>query len=74
MKKAISNRFTPIEGPEENLSHVMAARLDPKELLSSLIFVERLFEKAGFNKEAKFGLLRYAVMEHMNLAQFVMYR
>lgn len=54
--------------PEEIISRAIAARLHPAELFSFLMGMESLFEKAGFNKEAKFGLLRNAVMEHMYLA------
>ena len=52
----------------------MAARLAFGELSGSLRNSDRLYEKAGFNDEAKFGLLRNAVMENLELAQFAIYR
>lgn len=53
----------------------MAALLSFGELNGSLLpSLDRLYEKAGFNDEAKFGLLRNAVMEHLELAHFAIYR
>ena len=52
----------------------MAARLSFGDLSVHLRNSDRLYEKAGFNDEAKFGLLRNAVMEHLELAQFAIYR
>ena len=51
-----------------------AARLSFRDLSGSLRNADRLYEKAAFNDEAKFGLLRNAVMEHLELAQFAIYR
>lgn len=36
--------------------------------------MSRLFDKANFNDEAKFGLLRSAMVQHLDLAQFAIYR
>ena len=52
----------------------MTCRLDSKDLLGSLRTMERLFDEAGFNDAAKFGMLRSAVMDHLYLAQFAIYR
>ena len=52
----------------------MASRLDSNDLLPSLNKIDRRFEKASFHVEAKFGLLRSAVMEHIDVSQFVLYR
>ena len=42
--------------------------------LGPLREMDRLYEKANFNEEEKFGLLRSAVMEHLDLAQFAIHR
>lgn len=36
--------------------------------------MDRCFEKAGFNPNVKFGLLRNSVMQVLDLAQFAIYR
>ena len=48
----------------------MAALLSFGDLNGSLRNLDRLYEKAGFNDEAKFGILCNAVIEHLELAQF----
>ena len=40
----------------------------------SHVGMDRTFNKAGFNDKEKFSLLRNAVMEHLDIAQFAMYR
>lgn len=52
----------------------MASRLTFGDLNGSLGGLTRLHGKAGFNDEAKFELLRNAVMEHLELAQVAIYR
>ena len=74
VKKALVERFGPVGSPEDVIRYAMAARLSFGDLSGSLRNSERLYEKAGFNDEAKFGLLRNVVMEHLELAQFVIYR
>lgn len=73
VKKEIYDRVIPIIRPEENISRAMAVQLDPADLLSSLFRMKTIFENAGFKNEAKFGLLRNVVMEHVDVAQFAMY-
>ena len=52
----------------------MVARLASRDLSGSLRNSYRLYEKAAFNDKSKFGVLRNAVMEHLELAQFSIYR
>ena len=73
-KKALVERFAPVESPEHVIRDAMAARLSFRDLSGSLRKADRLYEKAGFNDEARFGLLRNAVVEHLELAQFAIYR
>ena len=74
VKKAFSERFAPVESPEEVIRDAMASRLSFRDVSGSLRNSDRLYEKAGFNDDAKFGLLLNAVMEHLELAQFAIYR
>ena len=48
--------------------------MDKQDLLVSLRNLDRLYERAGFNDAAKFGVLRNAVVRHPDLAQFAAYR
>ena len=74
VKKALVERFAPVESPEDVIRDAMTGRLSFGDLSGSLRNSDRLDEKAGFNDEAKLGLLRNAVMEHLELAQFAIYR
>ena len=74
VKKALHDRFESVFEPEENIRPAVASRLDRNDLLASLNEMDRQFEKASFNTEAKFGMRRIAVMEHADVSQFVLYR
>ena len=74
VKKALLDRFESVPGPEETIRLAAASKLDADDLLGSLNEIDRRFDKAAFNAEAKFGLLRNAVMEHREVSQFVLYR
>lgn len=52
----------------------MAACLSFRDLNEFLRDLQSLYEKTGFNDEAKFGLLRNSVMEQLKLAQFAIFR
>ena len=52
----------------------MDARLSFGDLSGSLRNEDSLYERVGFIDEAKFGLLRNAVMVYLELAQFALYR
>ena len=73
VKKALVERLAPVESPEDVIWDAMAARISFRELSASLRNSDCLYEKARFNDEAKFGLLRNAVMEHLEVAQFAIY-
>ena len=74
VKDALMEHFKPQLQPDDHICQGMAAKLKNEDLLGSLREMDRLYEKANFNEEAKFGLLRSAVMEHLDLAQFAIYR
>lgn len=74
VKKSIIDKFAQTEEPEEYIRRAISVRLDDQDLLCWMTKMDRCFEKAGFNNEAKFGLLRKAVMGHGALAQFAVYR
>ena len=74
VKKSFIERFGKSEAPEESIQLAIAASLDPSNLRSSLTGMDSLFQKAGFDDNAKFGLMRRAVMEHAEIAQYVMFR
>ena len=74
VKKALIDRSDSVPEPEENIRLAVVSRLDGNDLLASLNEMDCRFEKASFNTEAKFGLLRSAVMEHVDVSQFVLYR
>ena len=70
VKKALVELFAPVESPEDVIRDAPRSFGDPS---GSLRNADRLYEKAGFNDEAKFGLLCNAVMEQLYLAQFAIY-
>ena len=74
VKHALVERFAVTEEPEDNIRRAIAARLDYQDLIGSLREMDRWLEKAGFNSEARFGLLRNSVMQFSDLAQFAIYR
>ena len=65
--------FESVTGPEEHLRRAVSSRLNQGDLLGSLTEMDRCFDKEAFNAEAKFGLLRNAVIEHADVAQIVLY-
>ncbi len=48
----------------------MEAKLDLDDLRGSIQQIERLYQMAGFNDEAKFGMLRQTVTYYRELSQF----
>ena len=74
VKKAMINRFESVTGPVEHIRRAVSGRLHQSDLLGSLNEIDRCFDKAAYDAEAKLGLLRNAVMEHADVAQFVLYR
>ena len=74
VKRALVERFASVESLEDVIRDAMAARISFGDLIWSLRNADRLYEKAGFNEEARLGLLRNAVMEHLELAQVAIYR
>ena len=74
VKKALADRFLVTARPEENIQKAMSCRQNAGSLLTSMDGMDKLYSKAGFNDEAKYGLLRNAVMEHLDVAQFAIYR
>ena len=59
---------------EECIQNAVNARLDGENLTESLNYLDRCYQQAGFNEEAKFGLLRQSVKEHVQLADFTLYK
>ena len=68
------DKFAQPEEPEEYIRRAISACLNDQDLLGSVAKMDSCFKKAGFNTEAKFGLLCKAVMGHGALAQFAVYR
>ena len=56
------DKFAQPEEPEEYIRRAASGCLDDQDLLGSMAKMDSFFEKAGFNTEAKFGLLCKAVM------------
>ena len=74
VKASFISHFKPIEAPQDIILRATSATLDKQDLLVSLRNLDRLYERAGFNDAAKFGVLRNAVVRHPDLAQFAAYR
>ena len=74
VKSALSDRFMETPRPEENIQKAMSCQLDIRNLLVSMDEIDKLYKKAGFSDEAKYGLLGNAVMAHLDVAQFAIYR
>ena len=62
--------FVKKADPDEIIRRAVEARLDFDRLKDSSDEIDELYEQAGFNEEAKFGLLRKAVMQDSALAHF----
>ena len=60
--------------PDNIILQSMATELKNEDLLWSFWEMDGLYENANFNEEAKFCRLRSAVIEHLDLAQFAIYR
>lgn len=52
----------------------MDSHIDPSKLVSPLRHIDCIFDKAGFNDMAMFGLLRKALTDIPDVLQFVIYR
>ena len=74
VRASFISHFKPIEAPQDIILRATSATLDKQDLLVSLRNLDRLYERAGFNDAAKFGVLRNAVVRHPDLAQFAAYR
>ena len=74
LKASFVLHFKPIEAPQDIILRATSATLDKQDLLVSLRNLDRLYECAGFNDAAKFGVLPNAVVCHPELAQFAAYR
>ena len=74
VKSALPDCFTKSPRPEANIQKAMSCRLDGENLLASMDEMKKLYRRAGFNNEAKYGLLRNAVMEPLDVAQVAIYR
>ena len=73
-RASLIGRFAVEERPEKDFQRAITGRLDEQNYELSLVGMDRTFNKAGFNDEAKFCLLHNADMEHRDLAQLAMYR
>lgn len=74
VKKAFTQRFAWVESLEDVIQDAMAALLQFRDLNRSLKNLDRLYEKAGFKDEVKFGLLCNALIEYLELAQLSIYQ
>ena len=62
--------FAPQEDHADCIQRAVKSRLNPQDLVGSIQELDRIYEKAGFNDQAKYGLLIQACMNVPDLAQF----
>ena len=74
VKSALISQFNKPSSPEDDIHRAIDLQIDTANLVSSMREMERAFDKAGFNDQAKFGLLRKALSESPEILQFVLYR
>ena len=74
VKKAFFDQYETKEDPAEVIRQAMDASLSAEDLAKTVNMADELYNKAGFNDEAKFGMLRSAVMRIPDLAAFAVYR
>lgn len=74
MKSRLLTWFKIARKLEEDVHDAIAARLDPSDILGSLMKLDALYRRVGFNHSASFGVLRKALADIPEMAQFVMYR
>lgn len=73
-KNAMFERFVKISNVKDVLQQAVNARLSDRNINELFRDMERLFYKAKFNEEPKFGMLRSAIMKHLKLGKFSMFR
>ena len=61
-------------GPGRKYSACREGRLDPTDLTKSLRDLDNLYQNAGFNDKAKFGLLSQACMNVPDLVQLTIFK
>ena len=74
VKQAFLDQYKPIEPPKDDIFRAFSGALDQDDLLTSMRDLDRLYDRAGFNDAAKFGVLRNCVVGIPELAQFAAYR
>lgn len=74
VKKALIDEFDKPADPQDDIRRAVNASIDPDNLTGSLRDMDRVFAKAMFNDEAKFGLLRNALCKIPEIFQFVVFK
>lgn len=74
IKQVTIEEFSEIVSPQDSIRGAMHCKFRPVDMATSLTDMYVCFKKANFNDEAQFGVLRNAVMDHMDLAQYVLLR
>ena len=75
LKKLLKDKFKQVENPETVIQMAVNAMLDESFILNSLEGIQKLYEKAGFDRNAKYGLLRNAIRQCKDeVSQFVFYQ
>ncbi len=70
VKRQLLEHFGKPSDLQDDIRSAVEAKLDPGDLRGSMKQIERLYQMAEFNDEAKFGMLRQAVTYHRQLSQF----
>lgn len=73
VKKALVQRFFPVESFGDQIRDAVIFLLSCRYIIGSLRNLDRPNGKEGFYEEAKFGLIRNAVMLPLELAQWAVY-
>lgn len=68
------NQYSKAVDPDELIRITMEAHIDGGELIISLLRLDKMYTKAGFNDRAKYGMLGKAAMEHNRLLEFLLLR
>lgn len=68
VRAVLLKRFGSSKDPAEHIRKAVSSSLDYKHLVGLLKYIYACFEKAGFNKIAKFSLLQNVFMEFGDLA------
>lgn len=73
-KRTILDALETVADYQRDIQFSVEANLTANDLPGSLTVMRSLYEKVGFNEQAKYGMMRNEMMAHTELSQFCLIR